>query len=78
MKAGWERTTWEERDGYAVLTRRRVLGWRVYRADGTLLGTLDREPSLPLRRSVRAWGGRIAIVLGRRREERVPLTRVPG
>ena len=78
MRAGWERTTWEVRDGYAVLTRRRVLAWRVYHADGTLIGTHNREPFPALRRLCRQWGWRITVVLGRRREERVPLTRVPG
>lgn len=77
MRAGWERTTWEVYDGYALLTHRRILGWRVYLASGLRLGTLDREPTRATRQMVRAHGGRITIVLGRRREERVPLTRVP-
>jgi hypothetical protein len=76
VRAGWERTTWEEHDGYATLTRRRIIGWRIYRADGTLIGTRTSEPFPALRQLCRRWGWRITIVLGRRREERVPLTRV--
>ena len=76
MIIGWYRITWKEHPGYGILTRRRVLGWRIYHADGTLLGTHDREPSRSLRRLCRRWGWRLTIVLGRRREERVPLTRV--
>jgi hypothetical protein len=78
VRAGWERTTWEVHDGYAVLTRRRIIGWRIYLASGARLGTLDRQPTRATRQMVRSCGGRITIVLGKRREERVPLTRVPG